>query len=551
MISYENIYKYSVPGSETPGSILGDVHRFRRVEREGFNAADVVDTRFFKLLFYFFNDEPDPNRVDWFNGGPSGLLSPTWLDNPTGDYYKYNSAWAYLKSNYEEERADALVQFVNLLSQISSESPWYFQSISGIDEALVREKWAVGEERKKISIKCMNDPVDHRIESLLSLYRSIVWSHVRKCEVLPSNLRKFDMGMFVFSGLFRGLIVKNDDNGNQSDWAQIGRFNDDIDRANYKYIEFHNCEIAMDSLKSGFSEMSNESGFEQEFTIDIYFDDCYEYEYNPFVMRSFGDFFLWDAWQTSRNESGEAIGKIDGILYSDERLKSIETNTLEDMNGRLNYFRYIESIKAQALIKNQDVSKNDTINKNPLKPFDDESIKGQTSQKKDTINKNPLKPLTDNLIGFGNAAVNTAIKSATSSVDKILYGSKRDNIYYKVDKGLINDINSGMKSIDKTIQGQINSLEKKVLGNINGLVRDSINVGGGSVRNTVQNGIDQVNSQVNSKIKNAGNIAGETIDKSFGDVKKTITNNLGNLYSGTEQMVGNIVGKNRLNVMKS
>ena len=354
MISYENIYSYSIPGSNIPGT-LGDMHRFRRVEREGFNATDVIDVRFFKLLFYFYNDTEDNTQIDWFNGGSSGLLAPTWLDNPTGDYYKYNSAWAYLKSNYEEERADALVKFVSLLSQISSESPWYFQSISGVDEALTREKWTVNEDRKKISIKCMNDPVDHRIESLLSLYRSIVWSHSRKCEILPANLRKFDMGMFVFSGLFNGLIV-NDQKG----WAPIGKFDVNTDRANYKYIEFHNCEINLDSIKSGFGEMSNESGFEQSFTIDIYFDDCYEYEYNPFIMRSFGDFFIWDAWTNSgRNDEGDVMGDFPFMWVDREDVVArTESSTEREMNTRL-YLSNLEEGYFERILKS---AKNSFIN---------------------------------------------------------------------------------------------------------------------------------------------------------------------------------------------
>lgn len=329
-----------------PGDSLGDVNRFKRVSREGFNITDSIDLRFFKLLFYFINDEEDPTQVDFFRGGSSGLLSPTWLDNPgPDDYYKYNSAWSYLKSNYEEERADALVQFITLLSNISSESPWYFQSISGVDEALAREKWSVSEERKKISIKCLNDPVDHRIESLLSLYRSIVWSHVRKCEVLPANLRKFDMGMFIFSGPIDGLVVKRDQNGNQSDWVKIGGFDNATDRGNYKYIEFHNCEISLDSIKSGFGEMSNADGFEQEFTIDIYIDDCYEYEYNPFVLRSFGDFFVWDAWtQQGIDANGDVTKNVeDSWVDNEQKVNLIEESIKKELNDRLSYWGAAEN----------------------------------------------------------------------------------------------------------------------------------------------------------------------------------------------------------------
>ena len=311
MISYKSLYSLGL----SPGDSLGDVNRFRRI---GYTDADITDSpdqRFFKILFYFYNDiEGDPTKVDFFNGGSSGLLAPTWLDNPTTDFYKYNSAWAYLKNNYEEERADALRQFIVLLSSISSDSPWYFKEISGVDEALAREKWTVTDERKKISIKCMNDPIDRRIENLISLYRSIVWSQIRKCEVLPANLRKFDMGLYIFSGLINGVThtkkpIERTAQGNPMNNDLINRgqnseFNwknidGEINNAPYKYLEFHNCEISMDSLKSGYGTINNESGFEQEFTIDIYFDECYEQQYNPYILGYFGDFFKWDMWTNS------------------------------------------------------------------------------------------------------------------------------------------------------------------------------------------------------------------------------------------------------------
>ena len=326
MISYGSLYSMGL----APGETLGDVQRFRRLDRGGFNITDNPDLRFFKLLFYFYNDdESDNTRIDWFNGGSSGLLAPTWLENPSqDDYYKYNSAWAYLKNNYEEERAVALKEFITLLSQISTQSPWYFKEISGVDEALTREKWSVGDERKKISIKCLNDSVDRRIESLLSLYRSIVWSHSRKCEVLPANLRKFDMGLFVFSGLVNGVthnktiqapstnikvedILKNGGTLENFNWKTMGDTGSPTSNAPYKYIEFHNCEISMDSLKSGFGTISNESGMEPEFTIDIYFDDCYENEYNPYLLEYFGDFFMWDLWTAgSRKDDGDVTGDV-------------------------------------------------------------------------------------------------------------------------------------------------------------------------------------------------------------------------------------------------
>lgn len=563
MISYESLYKYNAPGSGIPGGI-GDMHRFRRVEKEGFNSTDSIDTRFFKILFYFMNDASDPKDIDWFNGGSSGLLAPTWLNEVNDDFYKYNSAWSYLKSNYEEERADALIQFVTLLSQISSESPWYFQSVSGVDEALTREKWAVSEERKKISIKCLADPVDHRIESLLSLYRSIVWSHVRKCEVLPANLRKFDMGLFIFSGLLNGLDVQRDENNMQTNWATFGNFTTNYDRANYKYIEFHNCEISMDSIKSGFSEISNEMGFDQTFTVDIYFDDCYEHEFNPFVLREFGDFFVWDAWQKMGiNEDGSTLGSPDNIdidnlyEYYTDSAEIAEDVLMNDMQERLSYMRR-KADKAELerfRSVNSLTSFGENINTNSLKGNNStpevnakKSKQNQNDLKKQNINTNPLKPMTDNIINTARAAGESAIARGSAAANRILHGDGIDNIYYKRDRGLIGDVASGVRSVDRTIQSQVKSLERKLVGNIGNIVEDSINVVGNNTRAVVKNTNAQINSDVNSKIRNTGNIVGKEIDKTSDKVQETIADELGNIYSNINQPVsGNQIGKNRLN----
>ena len=44
-----------------------------------------------------------------------------------------NTALSYLKKNAETERAAMLEEFIYLLSEISANSPWYFQSIEGME----------------------------------------------------------------------------------------------------------------------------------------------------------------------------------------------------------------------------------------------------------------------------------------------------------------------------------------------------------------------------------------------------------------------------------
>lgn len=277
-------------------SILKDRELFRKsgtISGGDFNLTDTPGTKYFKIMFYFNNGDVNGEENTTQS---TGLLSPTWLLSGVEDstYYKYNSAWSYLKMNCEDERADMLVQFVNLLSNISSQSPWYFSELSGLDQALERKQimdknFQFDEERKKISIKCLPDAYDDRIATLLDLYRSIVWSWSMKREVVPSNLRKFDMGIFIFDTPVIPFNSRPQDEINT--YSEIGESYNY--KTSYKYIEFHNCEFDYNSNK-GLSAINNQEGTQPEYTIDILFDDCYEERYNEFLTTTLGDMIYWD-----------------------------------------------------------------------------------------------------------------------------------------------------------------------------------------------------------------------------------------------------------------
>lgn len=279
-LSYSNIFK--------------DRELFRKSGTKSgsdFNYVDTPGTKYFKIFFYFMNG--DSEKKDENSGG---LLAPTWLRSvKEADLYQYNSAWSYLKMNCEDERADRLENFVNLLSNISAESPWYFSEISGIDTALERKvsekDFKIEETRKKISIKCLSDPYDDRISTLLDLYRAIVWDWQSKREIVPANLRKFDMGIFIYNDPI--IPIHKMSTKINDIYSGIGETNSEY-KTSYKYIEFHNCEFDYDSSKSGLSTLTNKEGIMPEYNIDIFFDDCYEERYNEFLLSIIGDFILKD-----------------------------------------------------------------------------------------------------------------------------------------------------------------------------------------------------------------------------------------------------------------
>lgn len=334
---------------------------------DSFNLYDSQSHLYFKIFFDFnYNSGDNP-------AGKRGLLClPSEPDSETMDmtgegsydikeldrFLNADTAWNYLQLNGERERAYKLIKFVKLLSDISTKSPWYFTSVSGLETALTREQFGnhefkIEEESKKITIKCLPDAYDNRIGALIDLYRNIVWSHSSKREIVPANLRKFDMSIYIFSdtiGSMHGVTNKdteeldgdnlrdttrdtvmpeststniyevNLDANASIDVGEIDKFNDAQTRyiVGHKYIEFHNCEFNFNSSSSGYGEISNSEGYSPEYTIEISFDNAYEQRYDEIFDMIIGDFMEYD-W----NMNMHSINPQENIQHWSEKQASI------------------------------------------------------------------------------------------------------------------------------------------------------------------------------------------------------------------------------------
>ena len=247
-------------------------------------------------------------------------------------YYLFNTAWAYLILQGYHNKARQLRQFIELLSNISIESPWYFSAISGISDALNRKctsadgaKMDLG-MRSKITIKCLPDAFDNRIGTLLDLYRSVVFDWNNKREIIPANLRKFDMAIYVFEApdqrwhkeeredltkiadkwteayndsigntlksIFPNAINNNEQSNYNKGSASLIGIDEDGNfnfLASHKLIEFHDCEINYNTGTSAWAALDNKLGFTPEYNIEISFGDCYEISYNDLFQQYYGD----------------------------------------------------------------------------------------------------------------------------------------------------------------------------------------------------------------------------------------------------------------------
>ncbi len=308
-------------------TIYNDLFRFRKINRDPslgtadklFYALDQPGHYYFKLFFYFSSPYSDPT-----NPISSNLLGTTYIDEDGKmrgeNSEETNTALNYLYNNMEYTRFNNLAEFIQLLSDISTKSPWYFQSISGLDQAVERaevgQSFKIEEERKQVTIKCLPDAYDNRIGRMLDLYRSVVYSQNLHKWILPTNLRKFDMGIYIFNSPIKTIVGgrygvsdkiadrvlettfkdyygdASEDTGEYSD--QMYKIPGDLSVAGSKYIELRGCEIDYNSPKSAYSELDNAEGKPMEYEIIIRYDQAVEDRYDPIFNRYIGDFVIED-----------------------------------------------------------------------------------------------------------------------------------------------------------------------------------------------------------------------------------------------------------------
>ena len=325
MSKTNTIYSYA--------ELMNDRINFRKVDYTGANRYDTPSALFFKLVFYF----SDPNGLLALDGldlasennreqSIASIKAP--YSNPESDkkagkkpYAAMgNTALNYLLLNDELERANYLKQFIILLSSINADSPWYFREISGLDAALERKVFSEGELKiedkpRQFTIKCLNDAQDDRIGSLLDLYRAICFSYQMKREVVPANLRKFNMGILIFSAPIRGKGGKSGDANNKFG-IPVGQSQDTY-FPSLKLVEFRNCEFDYNSSKSAWGTMNGDEPMSPEYTIGINYDDAYEVRYNEYMQKVITDFISVDIEKTVTGARNADINVGTKIPYDD------------------------------------------------------------------------------------------------------------------------------------------------------------------------------------------------------------------------------------------
>ena len=144
--------------------------------------ADLIPTKSFTKQRISNKMHEDPTYLsfffmfDWYDKEHSPLLSgetELYLRQTVGD----------------DERADALNRFVNILKKLNKELPWFWQSISGLETTKQYNKMEDpfrGGSDKRLEVKCL-ESVELTVTGLIDLYKKAVFDFDRWVEVVPDE----------------------------------------------------------------------------------------------------------------------------------------------------------------------------------------------------------------------------------------------------------------------------------------------------------------------------------------------------------------------------
>lgn len=228
------------------------------------------------LLLFQWNDVKVTTNTN-STSTPDAIISSPLFD-PSG-------AEAYLKRLVQandkfKPKLDALIAFKKGLENINLNMPWYWQSIAGLDklQAYDPNEPYIGKDGNELAIGCL-ESINLAITGLMRNYRNAVFDEETWSYVIPPNLRKFSVKIYVSD--IRPLFNEAVDVKTQPSNTQLGNVSNfnidpniedqqtptkdvDIDlvgsnKKPYLAFQLTNCEWNMQTGVSAFAELKNDA----------------------------------------------------------------------------------------------------------------------------------------------------------------------------------------------------------------------------------------------------------------------------------------------------
>lgn len=215
---------------------------------------------------------------DFTDGVNSPLLSKpaeTFLEN-LGDPYA--------------ERLEALQNFKKALKTINNEMPWYWQSLSGLErvQQYNPENAYFGGDDAELTIGTL-ESINLTVAGLMHLYRKAVFDETKWTYILPANLRRFRMYVYVTEVRTIKNLSEPKINGlNTAQFPDNFKPSIGIDNKNkgisgtqnrpYFMFSLKYCEFDIASGTSAFSELQKSPESEATGEIKIKYEALYNME---------------------------------------------------------------------------------------------------------------------------------------------------------------------------------------------------------------------------------------------------------------------------------
>lgn len=179
--------------------------------------------------------------------------SPFLSKNGALAYYDKLIKEAGDNQSFFEERKEALQNFIDALRIINNEMPWYWQSLAGVDRLLkfntANPYW--GGDDAKLDITTL-ESINLAVAGLMQLYRKAVWDEHKWGWIIPANLRKFRMYIYVTEV----RTIKNFDEAGLNPLKKKVVPITGLDARPYFMFGLGQCEFDITSGASAFSELT-------------------------------------------------------------------------------------------------------------------------------------------------------------------------------------------------------------------------------------------------------------------------------------------------------
>jgi len=239
---------------------------------------------YFKLFFKF----------DTQYGLFGGVLNNAKHDVASNSATQFLSSMRGNAKAQYNQRIEALVKFSQILSYLNCNCPWFFRAINGLDKANVPTVSEFSKE-KTIDIECNQDATDMRLNTLMDLYKFLVYDDAYGREVLPDNMRKFNLLVMLFQAPVRKIhsAIKIND----IPYGMPGYTDNSLSNMmGFKLFEFIGCEFDLSTLGVMVPSSINIESPQPigKGTIRIKYDRCVTHLGNEFSNLLFGSDGFYD-----------------------------------------------------------------------------------------------------------------------------------------------------------------------------------------------------------------------------------------------------------------